>query len=57
MTEFNRRYREKIEKIEGVSWLDLFDDLLIAPTTKEEELMLAQIVQPVHDPSPTHVPG
>ncbi len=28
VAEFNQRYRRKMESIEGVCWLDLFDDLL-----------------------------
>jgi hypothetical protein len=31
VAEFNQRYRRKMESIEGVCWLDLFDDLLCVP--------------------------
>ena len=37
--------------------MDLFDDLLMTPATKEEELVLAQVVQPIQDPHPSYVPG
>ena len=32
VAEFNQRYRRKMESIKGVCWLDLFDDLLCAPS-------------------------
>ena len=54
VTEFNRRYRQRMEALgSGVAWLDMFDDLLVAPEgATATALLAARVVSPGPDAVP-----